>query len=105
MKKVIWSLLLIVSAGTSVRAENALNLYGIIDIGVQYLSTRQSVSGASESQQFFGIANGVQSGSRFGMRGFHDFGGGVESFFILENGFNSGNGAAAQGGRMFGRQA
>jgi predicted porin len=39
------------------------------------------------------------------MRGFHNFGGGIESFFILENGFNSGNGAAAQGGRMFGRQA
>ena len=105
MKKVILSLLIIASASTSVRAENGLNLYGIIDIGVQYLSTRQNVSGLSESQQFFGIANGVQSGSRFGMRGFHDFGGGVESFFILENGFNSGNGAAAQGGRMFGRQS
>jgi GBP family porin len=105
MKKVICSLLMIFSTSTNVQAQNALNLYGIIDIGVQYLSTRQNVSGVSESQQFFGIANGVQSGSRFGMRGFHDFGGGVESFFVLENGFNSGNGAAAQGGRMFGRQS
>ena len=105
MKKVILSLLMMAAASTSVRAENGLNLYGISDIGVQYLTTRQSVSGVSESQQFFGIANGVQSGSRFGMRGFHDFGNGIESFFILENGFNSGNGAAAQGGRMFGRQS
>ncbi|MFM7009903.1 MAG: porin [Betaproteobacteria bacterium] len=105
MKQLLVILSFLVFLPQTARAENVLNFYGIIDIGVQYLSTRQNVSGVSESQQFFGIANGVQSGSRFGMRGFHDFGGGIESFFILENGFNSGNGAAAQGGRMFGRQS
>ena len=79
MKKLSIILSVIALLPLSTRAENALNLYGIIDIGVQYLSTRQSVLGISDSQQFLGIANGVQSGSRFGMRGFHDFGGGVES--------------------------
>ena len=105
MKKFLFMCVLLFCLPQGVRAENSLNLYGIVDIGVQYLSTRQNVSGTAESQQFFGIANGVQSGSRFGMRGVHDLGAGVESFFILENGFNSGNGAAAQGGRIFGRQA
>lgn len=105
MKKLLLIVALCLSLPLSARAENSLNLYGIVDIGVQYLTTRQHIAGLSDSQQFFGIANGVQSGSRFGMRGRHDLGGGIESFFILENGFNSGNGAAAQGGRIFGRQA
>ena len=104
MKKILALCVFLICLSPSVRAGNSVTLYGIVDIGVQYQSTRQNVTGTSESQQFFGIANGVQSGSRFGMRGVHDLGGGRESFFILENGFNSGNGTAAQGGRMFGRQ-
>lgn len=105
MKKLFLICAFLLCMPASARADDSINLYGIIDIGVQYLSTRQNISGSAESQQFFGIANGVQSGSRFGMRGVHDMGSGVQTFFVLENGFNSANGAAAQGGRLFGRQA
>src|SRR5690606_35266522 len=53
----------------------------------------------------FGMINGVQNGSRWGLRGTEDLGDGLQAVFQLESGFNSGNGNSAQGGRLFGRQA
>ncbi|WP_229014263.1 porin, partial [Paraburkholderia gardini] len=49
--------------------------------------------------------DGVASGSRWGLRGTEDLGGGLKAIFVLESGFNSGNGTLGQGGAMFGRQA
>ena len=40
-----------------------------------------------------------------GLRGTEDLGGGLKAIFVLENGFNSGNGTIGQGGAIFGRQA
>ncbi|WP_049116680.1 porin, partial [Burkholderia cepacia] len=37
--------------------------------------------------------------------GTEDLGGGLKAIFVLENGFNSGNGTIGQGGAIFGRQA
>ncbi|KAG1438579.1 hypothetical protein G6F57_019782 [Rhizopus arrhizus] len=51
------------------------------------------------------MINGVQNGSRWGLRGSEDLGDGLRAVFQLESGFNSGNGNSAQGGRLFGRQA
>ena len=93
------------SIGTSVRAENSLTLYGIIDTGLQYLSTSQKALDGGTRENFFGVANGVQSGSRWGLRGVHDMGNGNQTLFVLENGFNSANGQLGQGGLLFGRQA
>ncbi len=50
--------------------QNGVTLYGIIDIGLQYDHVRQKAfSGGLPqgplNQSFLGIANGVQSGSRF----------------------------------------
>ena len=105
IKKVFLLLSLMLSIGTSVRAENSLTLYGIIDTGLQYLSTSQKALDGRAAETFFGVANGVQSGSRFGMRGVHDMGNGNQTLFVLEGGFNSTNGQSGQGGLLFGRQA
>jgi GBP family porin len=45
------------------------------------------------------------NGSRWGLRGAEDLGGGLKAIFVLENGFNIFNGTLGQGGREFGRQA
>jgi predicted porin len=105
MKKLIASFFLIVSQSTMALAQDSITIYGLIDIGLQYTTVSQARDRVILSNQFFGIASGVQSGSRFGLRGTHEMGGGFESVFTLENGFNASNGEAQQGGRLFGRQS
>ena len=51
------------------------------------------------------MMSGQTAGSRVGMRGYEDLGGGNKVGFILETGFNVDTGALGQGGRIFGRQA
>jgi GBP family porin len=97
--------------GTGAAAQqNGVTLYGIIDLGIEYDRVRQEAfSGGLPqgplNQSFLGITNGVQSGSRFGLRGTEDLGGGLGVNFVLEGGFNPANGTSAQGGRLFGRQS
>ncbi len=45
------------------------------------------------------------NGSRWGLRGAEDLGGGLKAIFTLENGFGINDGTLKQGGREFGRQA
>ncbi len=105
MKKFIAIFLVLACRLTSVQAQDDLTVYGIIDLGLQYATVNQTRDHTVERNQFLGIASGVQSGSRFGLRGTHEMGGGYETVFVLENGFDAGNGAAQQGGRLFGRQS
>ncbi|SFJ74875.1 Outer membrane protein (porin) [Paraburkholderia megapolitana] len=79
-------------------AQNTVTLYGIIDTGLTYVSNQGG-------GRFVGMTSGNESGSRWGLKGSEDLGGGLKTVFQLENGFNSTNGRLGQGGRMFGRQA
>jgi general bacterial porin, GBP family len=97
------------SAGAAAQ-QNGVTLYGIIDLGIEYDRVRQEAfSGGLPqgliNQSFLGVANGVQSGSRFGFRGNEDLGGGFDVNFVLEGGFNPAQGISGQGGRLFGRQS
>ena len=76
MKKLTVFFILLIGRLTSAQAQDSITLYGIIDIGLQYATVNQSRNKTVESSQFFGIASGVQSGSRFGLRGTHEMGGG-----------------------------
>jgi predicted porin len=51
------------------------------------------------------MESGFTQGSRFGLKGSEDLGGGTKAIFQLENGFDVNSGKLGQGGRMFGRQA
>ena len=105
MKKSLASALASMILMPSAFAQDSVTLYGIIDMGLQYLKTQQDLPGQRDSNTFLGMTNGVQSGSRFGLKGLSDLGGNTSVRFVLENGFNPGNGTAAQGGLLFGRQA
>ncbi|MGN7984871.1 porin [Burkholderia sp. 22313] len=48
---------------------------------------------------------GVAAGSRWGIRGTEDLGGGLKALFLLESGFSSGDGTIGQDGAIFRRQA
>jgi len=49
--------------------------------------------------------SGNVNGSRWGMKGSEDLGGGLSAIFDLQSGFNLDTGAAGQSGLLFGRQA
>jgi predicted porin len=102
MKKTLLAAALLAGFAGVAQAETSVTLYGILDTGIGY----QNVRGAGiDKQSKFGMVNGVQNGSRWGLRGSEDLGDGLRAVFTVESGFNSGNGNSAQGGRLFGRQA
>ncbi|VVE50001.1 porin [Pandoraea capi] len=101
MKRAKWALgLLTLSTGLSYGQSN-VTLYGVIDTGINYVSNS---GGKSQWSMVDGTLSGIY-GSRWGITGSEDLGGGRSIAFKLENGFNSANGQLFQGGRQFGRQA
>ncbi|KVT63652.1 porin [Burkholderia ubonensis] len=83
---------------TVAHAQSSVTLYGLIDAGITYTNNQ---GGHSAWQQSTGSVNG----SRWGLRGAEDLGGGLKAIFTLENGFGINNGTLKQNGREFGRQA
>jgi predicted porin len=104
MKKIALSslsLALIGAAGVA-HAQSSVTLYGIIDTSITY------VNHADGGKNQWSISNsnaGDLSGTRWGLKGTEDLGGGLATIFQLENGFDPGNGTLQQGKREFGRQA
>jgi len=102
MKKTLIAAALLAGFAGAAQAETQVTLYGIIDAGVGYQRIK-GIDGDSRSK--FGVNSGNQSGSRWGLRGTEDLGGGTRAVFTLESGFSSQSGQHTQGGRLFGRQA
>lgn len=84
-------------------AQSSIEIYGIVDEGIEYISNDASASAAGHSA--FKAISGELSGDRLGVKGSEDLGDGAKAIFTLENGFSGTTGAAAQGGRLFGRQS
>ncbi|SIT45628.1 Porin Gram-negative type [Paraburkholderia piptadeniae] len=104
MKKITGLMLGCATAGVFTQiahAESQVTLYGILDEGLMYQS---SAGGKTGGKKFFLDSTSGISGSRWGMTGSEDLGGGLNAIFTLEGGINLNNGTAAQGGTMFGRQ-
>lgn len=76
-------------------AQSSVTLYGVVDMAVE------RVKGATSLTR---VTSGQQQGSRWGLRGVEDLGGGLKATFLLESGFNADVGTLGQGGRLFGRQ-
>jgi len=98
MKKTLMVVALSGAFATAAHAQSSVTLYGLIDGGLTYTNNQAGHSA-------FQMRSGAVNGSRFGLRGSEDLGGGLKAIFTLENGFNINNGALGQSGRMFGRQA
>ncbi|WP_322083269.1 porin [Burkholderia sp. BCC1972] len=97
MKKIIATSIL-AAFGASAHAQSTVTLYGLIDEGFDFTN---NVRGG----KVFELQSGFVQGSRWGVKGAEDLGGGLKAIFQLENGFNVNNGRLGQGGLMFGRQA
>jgi GBP family porin len=89
-------------AASAAHAQSAVTLYGIIDAGLAYTN---NVSKGGVGGPLIQATSGNINGSRWGLRGAEDLGGGLKAIFVLENGFSIQSGKLAQDGREFGRQA
>ncbi|RDU95762.1 porin [Trinickia dinghuensis] len=98
MKKSLLALAVLGAFTAPAFAQSSVTLYGIIDAGLTYVN---NAGGHSK----FAMQSGIVQGSRWGMKGTEDLGGGTKAIFQLENGFNVFSGGLSQGGREFGRQA
>ena len=87
------------AAGTQAQAQTApstsVTLYGVADAYGQYLKGNNSLAR---------VQSGGLNGSRFGLRGSEDLGGGLRGIFTLESGINLDDGTSGQNA-FWGRQA
>ena len=89
-----------------------VTVYGVIDYGMVYNHTKveQTAVGGdvrdsySTKEDSFTMDSGVNSATRFGLRGSEDLGNGLKVGFKLENGFSSDSGKLGED-RLFGREA
>ena len=98
MKKTLMVAALSGLFATAAQAQSSVTLYGLIDAGLTYTNNQNG-------SHNFKMTSGAVNGSRWGLRGAEDLGGGLKAIFVLENGFNIGNGQLGQNSREFGRQA
>lgn len=90
-------------AGSAVAAD--VTLYGLYDIGLNYIHTDLDDGSAKAKDDSFTMRAGQNSGSRFGLKGTEDLGNGLKVGFVLENGFDSDTGALTTSGKIFDREA
>ncbi|KAF1046342.1 MAG: Outer membrane porin protein 32 [Herbaspirillum frisingense] len=81
-------------------AQPDVKLYGVLDVGVEYINNAGDKGGAIIRMQ-----SGGMSTSHVGLRGSEPLGGGMRAFMQLENGFLADTGRAADPRSLFNRQA
>lgn len=89
-------------AGASMAAD--VQLYGLVDYGFAYQHTDADVAG-QDAQDSFKMNSGMNSGSRFGLKGSEDLGNGLTAGFVLENGFSADSGALGTDRKLFDRES
>jgi predicted porin len=97
------------SVAVSAHAQSSVTLYGIIDTGVDYVSHEVNGSNGQivpgSGGKVFQMSSGVPLGSRWGLLGSEDLGGGLKTIFRLESGFNAVNGSLGSSNTIFSRNA
>ena len=90
------SILALAACACAAQAQSSVTLYGVADMAIERVKGATSVTRA---------ASGQLQGSRWGLRGTEDMGGGLKAVFQIEAGLNMSTGALGQGGLGFGRQS
>jgi predicted porin len=89
MKKSLLALAALTAFAGAASAQSSVTLYGRVDISANKNFGRDD----------YRLTNG--SGSRFGVRGVEDLGGGLQAIFQIEHRFNADTGADSSGGTRF----
>jgi predicted porin len=100
MKKSLIALAVMAAAGAA-SAQSSVQLYGIADV---WFGSTETGVGAAKLKQI-GLTDGGVDGSRFGLKGSEDLGGGLKAIFTLEQGFKLDTGVQETAGQAFSREA
>ncbi|HRO60841.1 MAG TPA: porin [Burkholderiaceae bacterium] len=100
MKKSLLTLAVLGAFSGAVAAQTNVTLYGIADASIGMADT--DVQGSDNAVHVF---SGVQSTSRFGIRGSEDLGSGLRAIFNIESGVDFDTGAASNGTSFWARRA
>lgn len=93
------SLALLGAAGAA-HAQSSVTLYGVIDTSIAYVHGNDG-----QANNMWQMLSGNLQGSRWGLKGAEDLGGGLKAIFQIENGFNPGTGKLSASNTIFNRQA
>jgi len=105
MKKTLVALAAVATVGAAF-AQSSVTLYGRIDASLSSVKTENNgfVAGAT-SDPGIQVRSGGHTGSRWGLKGSEDLGGGLKAIFTLEQGFAIDTGAASNAANQFHRAA
>ena len=109
MKKTLVALAALASVGAAF-AQSTVTLYGRVDVALMYIEQKtttllQGTQKTATGNPGFAVNSAGLTGSRWGLKGSEDLGGGLKAIFQLESGFTVDTGGSGQGGLLFGRQA
>ncbi|KVK97164.1 porin [Burkholderia ubonensis] len=93
------------AAVTTAHAQSSVTLYGIVDNGIAYQNNSSGVGATTGGHSKVQMSTGVWAGSRFGLKGSEDLGGGTKAVFQLEAGVKTNDGTSQWTGGIFTRQA
>lgn len=105
MKKHVAVAIAAVGLATAAHAQSSVTLYGVVDNGLAYQNSSGSLGQTANGHSSVKMSTGVWGGSRFGLKGAEDLGGGTKAVFTLEAGANTANGTSQFSGGIFTRQA
>ncbi|PFW66730.1 porin, partial [Bacillus sp. AFS075960] len=80
--KIQWSAAVFAAVSGLAYGQSSVTLYGIVDVGIEHINNTSA--GGAQTRE----ASGNLSGSRWGLKGVEDLGGGMKAIFQLEDGFN-----------------
>ncbi|KWA10537.1 porin [Burkholderia territorii] len=102
MKKLALSTLslALLGAASAAHAQSSVTLYGVIDTSIAYVHGNDG-----QANNMWQMLSGNLQGSRWGLKGTEDLGGGLKAIFQIENGFNPGTGKLSAANTIFNRQA
>ena len=81
-----------------------VTMYGRLDTGLRYTNIDTDLPNQDDVSTFE-MSSGNYTGNRFGVKATEDLGNGVKVGFVLENGFNSDDGALKTDKKLFDREA
>lgn len=98
MQKSILALAVLGAFAGAASAQSSVTLYGRVGTNITYSTPGDNVNnGDSVWRMDEGGSSTGMAGSRWGLRGTEDLGGGLRAYFVLESGFNADDGSGVAG--------
>jgi predicted porin len=95
MKKTMIALAAFGALTGAAHAQSSVTLYGLVDMYVGQSKVEATNLAGTTSTKITGLRSGGLSGSRWGVRGAEDLGGGLKATFQLESGISADTGVSA----------